>query len=308
MTALARAILRTVCFADVLDAALSPVEIVRWLGIDQKNSASLADVMRALAEDPDLTSVLFTKDGFVCFRHRAGLIPLRLERLAIAEEKWVIALSALRRLRHVPWLRLAAVCNTVAMGLPRRRSDIDIFLVTVPQRLWLVRLFAHALLLLQTRTRRGGRVQDAICLSFSLSTQALALAPLAKMPEDPYLHVWLRTLVPVIDVEGTYTAFLKANPTFVDTAAHIDTAVPHRLFPSRCAKAVERWSPDAIARWANRLAHRVQYPRIIRNTKSRVHETGTDVVVTDDLLKFHEEDKREAIRAAFYARTARYGV
>jgi hypothetical protein len=52
----------------------------------------------------------------------------------------------------------------------------------------------------------------------------------------------------------------------------------------------------------------VQHPRIIRNTKSRVHETGTDVVVTDDLLKFHEEDKREAIRAAFYARTARYGV
>ncbi|MBP9748904.1 hypothetical protein KBD18_01735 [Patescibacteria group bacterium] len=308
MTALAQAILRTVCFADVLDAALSPIEIVRWLGVDQKIHASLADVTRALGEDDRLQSVLFSKDGFVCLRHRAGLIPERLERLAIAEEKWVIAMRAMQRLRYIPWLRLAAVCNTVAMGLPRRGSDIDVFLVAVPHRLWLVRLLAHGLLLLEARTRRGGRVQDAICLSFSITTHALALAPLAKKPEDPYLHIWLRTLVPVIDIDKTYAALLRENPSFVDASAVIVPAAPHGYGLSWFAQAVEHVCPESVALWLNRFARRVQHPRIIRNTKSRLYAEGTDVVVTDDLLKFHEEDKREAIRAAFHIRTARYGV
>lgn len=308
MSSLARAILRTVCFADVLDAALSPIEIVRWLGVDQHVAASLADVSRALAEDDDLQSVLFSKDGFVCLRHRAALIPERLERLAIAEEKWVIALRAMRRLRYIPWLRLAAVCNTVAMGLPRRGSDIDVFLVAVPHRLWFVRLLAHGVLFLEARTRRGGRVQDAICLSFSMTTQALALAPLAKKPTDPYLHIWLRTLVPVLDSNETYAALLRVNPTFADASCGILPAAPHSDGLSWLAQTVERVCPEPVALWLNRFARRVQHPRIVRNTKSRLHAEGTDVVVTDDLLKFHEEDKREAIRAAFHIRTARYGV
>ncbi len=308
MSSLAQAILRTVCFADVLDAALTPIEIVRWLGVDQKIPASLADVTRALAEDDDVRSVLFSKDGFVCLRHRAALIPERLERLAIAEEKWVIALRAMRRLRHIPWLRLAAVCNTVAMGLPRRGSDIDVFLVAVPHRLWFVRLLAHGLLLLEARTRRGGRIKDTICLSFSITTHALALAPLAKMPEDPYLHIWLRTLVPVIDIDETYAALLRANPRFVDGSRGILPAATHSYGLSWFAKAAERMCPESVALWLNQFARRVQHPRIMRNAKSRLHAEGTDVVVTDDLLKFHEEDKREAIRAAFHVRTTRYGV
>lgn len=308
MTALAQAIIRTVCFADVLDAALSAVEIVRWLGVDQKHKASLAAVMQALAEDADVRAALFVKDGYVCLRHRAALIPERLERLATAEEKWVIALRAMQRLRHIPWLRLAAVCNTVAMGLPRRGSDIDVFLVGVPCRLWLVRLFAHGLLFLEARTRRGERVQDAICLSFSVTTQALALLPLAKIPTDPYLHIWLRTLVPAIDVQETYAALLRENPLFADPAAAILPAAAHGRSLSRCARAVEYLCPSGTGRFLNRAARRLQHPRIVRNTKSRLHAQGTDVVVTDDLLKFHEEDKREAIRAAFYVRAARYGV
>ncbi len=301
MTPLVRAMIRAACLADALEMAPTPLELARL----QEPRAGAGVVAATLALDAELRQALAVTGGFVTLRGREALAAERTSRLAVAEEKWVAALRAARRLRRVPWLRLVAVCNTVAMGLPREGSDVDLFLVSRPGRLWIVRFLAHAALAAGNLARRGSRVADAACLSFSVSERALDLSAVAKTPSDPYLAVWFATLMPVMDRGGVYDALLAANPTM---PVEPRLAAPaRRVSPSFAARALEILL-FPFGGLLDRLARALQRPRILANPASRVRAGGTDVVVTDDMLKFHEEDKREAIRAAFLERTARYGV
>ncbi|TAL19420.1 hypothetical protein EPN90_03690 [Patescibacteria group bacterium] len=311
MLPLPRAIIRTLCFADVLDMALTPAELHRTLGIDLGASAALAEVYFAFWGDRELREKIVFKNGFVALAGREELIAERLLRLAIAEEKWSAAQRALRRLRHLPWLRLAAVCNTVAMGLPRAESDIDIFLAAAPGRLWALRLLSHLALALGSLARRGGQTRNRICLSFSVTRGAFDLSRVAKQPADPYLTFWLSSIVPALDCRGTYEELLAANRWSAELLPNCSAralAPFYAVQNSRLAVFLEFIFSGRIGRNLEIFARRLQRQRILANPESRVHEAGTDVVVTDEMLKFHEQDRRAEIRDAFLLRAVHYGV
>ncbi len=306
MNDLSQAIIRALCLADTLDASLSVMEISAWLDA----RFALREIAAALEGDPELKTRLAEKNGFYCLRGREELLELRAERLAIAEEKWVVAKRALGRIRYLPWLRLAAVVNTVAMGFPKRESDVDLFIVAAPGRLWLVRLLLHAALAINSLARRGASAADRICLSFSVTTRALALGKLAKQPRDPYLALWLATLVPAIERDSTYQKLLAANSWL---AEYLPNAAPRLTVAARTKKVSVAALILEIVLWPfgslfEFLARAVERPRILANPNSRLRLGGTDVVVTDDVLKFHEEDRRDAIREKYRAKVAEYAV
>jgi len=45
----------------------------------------------------------------------------------------------IRFIRWIPGLRMVAVSNSLAMYATHKNSDIDLFIITAPRRLWLVR-------------------------------------------------------------------------------------------------------------------------------------------------------------------------
>lgn len=45
----------------------------------------------------------------------------------------------IRFIRWIPGLRMVAVSNSLAMYATHKNSDIDLFVITAPRRLWLVR-------------------------------------------------------------------------------------------------------------------------------------------------------------------------
>lgn len=306
MEGLPKAILRTLCFADAVGMALSPSETRRLLALGSGEAASLAAVSEALHDDPGLAVAVSEKDGFYALRGSEPLLAKRQEALAVAEAKWLVAGRAIGRLRGVPWLRLVAVCNTVGMGNPRRESDVDVFVVAERGRIWATRLLVHAALAAGSLARRGARIEDRICLSFFVTEEGQDLSRVAKAPDDPYLAVWLATLVPVLDRGGAYRSLLAANrwlDGYLPGFAPRVPAAARAVAPHASARL-----PAALAEAADRLARALQKPRIMSHPTSRVHAGGTDVVVTDAMLKFHEQDTREAVRAAFLERVARYGV
>lgn len=310
MELLARAILRTVCFGDIVDAAFSPIEIHRFLGIDQGISASLFEVMECLKNSADLQEKVVEKNGYFMLRGREALATSRAIRLGIAEEKWVHARRAFKRLRHVPFLRYAAVCNTVAMGLPRESSDIDVFLIAAPNRLWFVRFFTHAALFVNNLARHGLDAPDRLCLSFSVSERALDLNHLRKQSSDPYFSIWLLTLFPLFEMPGVSKKFQEANTWAVQDFPDRSVRLPvssQTATQSVVAKYFEKIFSGSFGNAFEQVLKNAQRKKIMSHKQSRVHLGGTDVVVTDDVLKFHEEDRRDAIAAAFLARTEEYG-
>jgi len=309
MDGLAKDILKTLCLADALGLAPTLIEVRRFLGAGLAGPTSLGDILSALKR-LEVDGKIFSNQGFFCLRGREELIAERLKRLAVTEGKWLLVRRALLRLRHLPWVRLVAICNTVAMGLARRESDVDVFLIVRPGRIWASRLLCHAALAFGSLARRGKGAANRLCLSFTVTDDALALASIAKKPADPYLAAWLATLLPVIGESDVYAKLIAENnwlSQYFRDFIQRRPALLRRSERSALARIFD-WLDFFYGRPLNFAARIFQRPRIVNNPESRVQGTGSDVVVNETMLKFHEQDRREEVRERFQKRLAELGI
>ncbi|MFH1086171.1 MAG: hypothetical protein V1772_10465 [Chloroflexota bacterium] len=165
---LATTMFRTLLYADVFGFPLTVVEIQRFL---VGRAASVTAVERALREEAWLAERVVMQDGFVALAGREVSLRLRTERLGYSQGLQRQA----RRYGHVlaalPFVRAVLLTGSLAVENSRdARDDIDYLLITGPGRLWLVRLFAVALV-------RVARVLGAdICPNYLLARDRLGLS------------------------------------------------------------------------------------------------------------------------------------
>lgn len=132
------------------------------------------------------------------------------------EKKWIrIAQSVSRKIACIPGVRMIAICNSLSMYATHQNSDIDLFVVTAPDRMWLVRIFSNIVVRLMGLRRpnlhkQDGTIAGKICLSFFCTTNALDFSKIA-IEDDVYLFFWMRYLKVVIDHGSTYETFAKTN-------------------------------------------------------------------------------------------------
>lgn len=297
------AILRTLAYFDIFDYPLTSFEV--WKLLRSRISYSYGDVVAAL-RDPALTPTIEHANGFWFLCGRGEIVRTRLARYTTAERKYERVRRALAFLRFLPSIRMIAVCNTLAWSHAREDADIDLFVVTTPGALWCTRLLAvlpFALAGLRPRTHHG---RDLFCFSFFASERALDLASIRLKPDDPYLLYWVSSLVPVYDPDGLIEAVWETNSWVGEELPHARPSSPgtRRRVRGR-ALTVEHTKAgsgpgEALARALQLLRFPVEL-RMIMNTDERV-------IVTDDLLKFHENDRRKEFRGQYETRCRSLGV
>lgn len=229
-------------------------------------------------------------DGFLFMDGRTGFVEERLRRQRYAERKFRRALRVGQILAALPGVRMIAVANTLAFDAARDESDIDLFIVVKRGWLWTFRLLAVGLLkMFGLRPYEGGG-RDAICLSFIIDETALDLSPLA-IENDRYLAVWVASLVPIFDRDGTYRKFWDANiwiRAMLPNAYPRETSIRRRVRPFVRLPAFGRSPIENIAR-------HIQSRRFPSEIKSMMNR-DTRVVATDHILKFHTNDRRAEYR------------
>lgn len=162
---IANAILHTLTYADIFDYALTPDEVHRFLiGV----RASREDVARALNDPARLDGNIRRLDGFLALPQRESTVASRLHWRAQGQHLWERARFYVRLIAYFPFVRMVAVSGGLSMD-NARDSDIDLLIVTAPERLWLVRGLAVALVRL---ARLRG---DKLCPNFLLTENALAI-------------------------------------------------------------------------------------------------------------------------------------
>lgn len=188
----------------------------------------------------------------------------------------------MRLLQRVPFVRMAAVCNNVAMGMHTEDSDIDLFFVIKKGRLFTSRFLITALLHILGVRRHGEKIKQRFCLSFFIDDENLNLERIA-IEDDYYLMHWCQTMIPFID-RSVLNRFENENKWVPNLRVRRDYLLSEKkpLFEWLFGDFIE----GRLKRW--------QFKRALGKMNNLPRSHG--VIVNDHILKFHDRDRREDLR------------
>ncbi len=164
-TTLHDAVLETVAYADIFSFPVTLAEAHRYL---IGRAATQEETQHALA---DLTACgkLVQQGDYYCLPQREQAFALRRERAVRAQQLWQAAHHYGERIAQLPFVQMVAVTGSLAVDNTDREGDIDYLVVTMPGRLWVVRLMIVALVKL------AARHHVTLCPNYLITTNALEI-------------------------------------------------------------------------------------------------------------------------------------
>lgn len=290
-----KSIQETVIFFDLFNYPLTKWEIWQYLKIE----ISL-DALEGVVDDLIQDSLLGQKDGFYFLPGRLNLVSIRRERYNFANYKIKLAREATRLFKWLPSVKLVAVSNLIGHHNLRNESDIDIFIVSSPGRLWLTRLFCTGLMKITRRRPTKECKRNKMCLSFYAAADGLAMESLRFKPNDPYFDHWFLGLHPIYDADR-YLAYLRFKNPWLK-----------KVFPNSLLLR-ENFSEDYfstnwldralyyLANFLNYISKKIQL--IIMPPQLKVlANKNTGVVLNDQILRFYLQDKRQEFLDKYHRR------
>lgn len=292
-------------YFDVFEYPLTLMELKRW-----RWSASGEPAHETEPSPNEILAAIKTlpvgeEDGHYFLAGREALVAERHRRYRLAEKKFRKARRFACWLRHLPSVRLIAVCNSLAYANSVEESDIDFFIVCRPGTLWATRFVAAGALKLLNLRPTPERQADRFCLSFFATEDALDLSRLAISSGDAYLRYWIATLAPLYDAGNAMAKFWAANAWIRERlpGVYLVESGPRRALKPVYQCRVLLWLLRRFETAAKRFQAK-RFPKEIAALANR----DSRVVVNDQMLKFHVNDRRADYEKLFRERLARRGI
>ncbi|PIR93428.1 hypothetical protein COT99_00740 [Candidatus Falkowbacteria bacterium CG10_big_fil_rev_8_21_14_0_10_43_10] len=304
------AIIKTLTFFDIFDYPLTDWEIYKylWVGESVKKAFGYNEVKNALERGLPGTG---REQGFYFLSGppsppaggfgeaiRREIVAVRKQRQIISRKKFRRARRIIKLLGTLPFIRMIAVCNSLAYDNAREDSDIDLFIITAKGKIWTARFYAVILLKLLRLRPTAKTKKDKICLNFFISEGSLNLQPL-MIQNDIYFIYWLKQLLPIYGRPGIFLDFMKRNEL---AGKYINNGAPNVFYNKRKVKnsvlleglkcmleVSSGWAwLESLLKWAQIKI----MPQYLLDKAGR----GTEVVINDNALKFHIDDRRAEFR------------
>ncbi len=192
--------------------------------------------------------------------------------------------------RLVPWIEMVAVTGSVAYGSARKWDDIDLFMVTKRNRLWL----SLSLALILVRLGRLLRIRDADLLSFCFSYVHDDLGFLQESSKSKFTPLFARELLkaqPLIGIRR-YKQILECNEWVKLVHKSAYTSKMNELHDSetsdKCTVTHERFS--FFLQWADGITFVFLrgYLKIRSHiTNTKLKSKGLEFRVFDQVMTIH---------------------
>ncbi|MFA5107858.1 MAG: hypothetical protein WC497_06095 [Patescibacteria group bacterium] len=308
---IAKSILSELVYFDVFEHPLTAMELWRYCSVA---GAQLTNILDELGHNDWLRARVDQRWGMYFLRGRDHVVELRMIRYRESEAKYLKALRFANRLAAFPFIRMIAVCNSLAYSNSRSDGDIDLFFITAPGRIWTARwhVTGYLKVLGERPTRQVTR--DKICASFFIAPEAFDLRTMKISQSDIYLAHWVKQIVPIYDSADWYQKFMAANAWAEEYFPHgypIQPALTRRVASSRPRLAMQK-TFETVYRGAVGDAFEKMYERIQRrllpDELRRLAGQDTRVVMTPTMLKFHENDRRAMYQERWLERCKELGV
>ena len=287
---LTESIRQTIAFFDLFDFPLTANEVHQHL-YHYKKPVHITEIKGLLDELPDIEKI----HNYYMIKGRGHLIDVRKGHKFIAEKWWGRVRQYGQYLVKVPFVKMIAICNNLAYDNASETSDIDLFIVIKKGRLWTARLIITLILQFYGVRRHGNKVTGRFCLSFFITPNKLNIQPLLKSHEDPYLAYWTKLIMPIYGKE-TYEKYKKKNKDWLaDEYGLRFNELNNKAFPfTEKNKHKNFWEWLLNGFIGNQLENIIRFFFKRRTLKKKVQlGLKASVVVSDEMLKFHNHDRRQ---------------
>jgi len=298
----------------------------QWELIDDNNNHNDRVGIDAVAKclDSECQNEVEQKNGFYCLKGRSGIIHRRLANYIYGIKRERRIRRFVGGLRHLPFVRGAALAGSQAQGVQKPDSDIDLLIIVEPEFLWLARTAVTAYFQSLGLRRHSKKIADRFCLNHYL----VGVKTITEL-RNLYTAWEYAKLRPLVN-GGAIAEFQEKNcawieeffPNFqlppapsLDPSSRADESARYgarkrgRLPPSLKLRRTSRGIADAdktsslqkylermlsgkFGHWLETKLKNRQLPKIRREEF---------ILVLDDELSFHPQSKQRELLARFFA-------
>ncbi len=193
-------------------------------------------------------------------------------------------------IKWIPGLQMIAIWNSVAMNSANSDSDIDLFIVSKPNRLWIVRIFTTFIFQILWARKTKNNHKSRFCLSFFCTTTSLNFENIA-IKNDIYLYFWMIYLKPILNYDSAREIFIEENKKWCnfDDYENIIGNNKNSYFYKRNTSNYDFKLLNLI----EKLLKSFFLPKTKKSFKKLWNTFW--IIISDNMLKFHNNDKRKTI-------------
>ena len=202
-----KAIIRTLSYSDVFDYPLKKQELWKFLNIrTQVNKNSFNKALNQMIREKKIEA----KNRYHFLIGRKKIVSERLERERISIGKLEVAKKAANILSFIPTIKLIGISGSLSLKNAQAIDDIDFFIITTHDSLWITRFSVNVLLLLTgyKRSIQDLHGMNLVCPNLFLSEDNLLLS---SMRRNLFSAREIAQLYLLLDRDSMYKKFLSAN-------------------------------------------------------------------------------------------------
>jgi hypothetical protein len=305
---LSRSIFQTLAYFDIADFPLTQEELYHYLW--QPPSLTYEEFVQQLSNLLPFFPTVTTRWGYYFLAGRENIVERRRQSVVPTDLKLYKARRIMNYIAWVPFLKAVFISSSVAAQTAHEHSDIDFFIITNPQHIWLVRFMTNLILRLGGLRIYGKNKKDRICLCFFIDSEHHDLSSWRTHYDDIHFAYWLHQMAPLYDPENEYEKFVAANIWTRELLPYIYTPSVSPEFTKekrRMLKTIsEKFLHGSLGNLGEKLTQKIQWLKLKSSLKEKAAQNNKEVVITAGVLKFHEHDTRVKYRKKWLDRISTF--
>ena len=194
-------ILASLSYFDLFNYPLKPIEIIQFLGVPC-TSREMSTALGELEQE----KLVFKLDEFYSLQDNLTLVTRRKQGNLRARQLLTKADTIASFLSCFPFVRGIAVSGSLSKNFADDRSDVDFFIITKANRLWLARTLMHCF---KKITFLAGK-QHFFCMNYYIDEEMLIIKE-----KNIYTAIEIATLMPLRGID-TFKSFFQQNKWATD--------------------------------------------------------------------------------------------
>ncbi len=286
--------IKTIIYSDIFDFPLTKDEIWKFLigkKINRKTfKRELGSLVNSKARPLGSDRKLYYLLG------REEIVEKRIKRKKESRKKLDFAKKIIKFISYIPTIKLIGISGALALRNSDKEDDIDLFVITSKNTLWITRLLLVFLLILMRQYRgRGKKESQKICLNMLIDEEALMFE---KIRQNLYTAHEIVQLKPMFERDNIYNKFLSANKW-------IDTFLPNGRIMNRESGIMER-RKDPLFIIHNLLLILEKFAKFFQLLYMRGHRTRE--TISDHMLAFHPYEYKNHVLKEYNKRLSKYEI